>query len=88
MAELKIVHGEADAGSDLVGHDVVEQAVGGKRAVVFNVAAHLIVLITQAGGEEFRFRIQQQPRRFGRGGANHNHARGYFLVRARARALE
>ena len=53
MTELKIIHRKTDAGAYLVGHRVVKQAVSGKGAVIFNVAADLIVLVAQAGREEF-----------------------------------
>src|SRR5690349_16235059 len=88
VAELKIIYGETDAGTDLVGHNMIEQAVCRKRAVVFNVAAHLIMLVAHAGGEKLRFRIEQQAWRLGRGGANYNDASGDLLVPFGTRALE
>src|SRR6185437_10774863 len=42
-AILKLVYGETDAGTQLVGDFFVKQAVGEKAAVVFDVAADLIV---------------------------------------------
>lgn len=73
-AELKLVHAKADSRPGKVRHHAVEETVGENPAVVFDVAAHLIVLVADAGRKKFRFRIQKQSRRLGGRSADHNHA--------------